>query len=32
MEAAADEMMRHIAALLPPEYRGIYADLVAGGV
>ncbi len=26
MEAAADEMMRQIAALLPPEYRGIYAD------
>jgi 1-acyl-sn-glycerol-3-phosphate acyltransferase len=26
MEAATDEMMRHVAALLPPEYRGIYAD------
>lgn len=26
MEAAANEMMRHIAALLPPEYRGMYAD------
>jgi 1-acyl-sn-glycerol-3-phosphate acyltransferase len=26
MEAATNEMMRHVAALLPPEYRGIYAD------
>jgi 1-acyl-sn-glycerol-3-phosphate acyltransferase len=26
MEAATDKMMRHVAALLPPEYRGIYAD------
>jgi len=26
MAAAADEIMRHIAALLPPEYRGIYAN------
>lgn len=26
VEAATDEMMRHIAALLPPEYRGIYAS------
>ncbi len=24
--AATDEIMRHVAALLPPEYRGIYAD------
>lgn len=31
MEAATDEMMRHIAALLPPEYRGIYADTDEGG-
>ncbi len=31
MAAAADEMMRHIAALLPPEYRGIYADTSEGG-
>src|SRR5690606_36913656 len=23
---AADEIMRRIAALLPPEYRGVYAD------
>lgn len=26
VEAATDEMMRRVAALLPPEYRGIYAD------
>jgi 1-acyl-sn-glycerol-3-phosphate acyltransferase len=26
MRSATDEMMRHVAALLPPEYRGIYAD------
>jgi 1-acyl-sn-glycerol-3-phosphate acyltransferase len=26
MEAASDEIMRHVAALLPPEYRGIYAE------
>jgi 1-acyl-sn-glycerol-3-phosphate acyltransferase len=30
-EAATDEMMRHVAVLLPPEYRGIYADLPTGG-
>ncbi len=29
--AATDEMMRHVAALLPPQYRGIYADLPADG-
>jgi 1-acyl-sn-glycerol-3-phosphate acyltransferase len=28
---AADAIMRRIAALLPPEYRGVYADLGAGG-
>lgn len=26
MQRATDEMMRQVAALLPPEYRGIYAD------
>ncbi|MCA1669799.1 MAG: 1-acyl-sn-glycerol-3-phosphate acyltransferase [Thermomicrobia bacterium] len=31
MEAATDEMMRHVAALLPPAYRGIYAGPHAGG-
>ncbi len=31
MEAATDEMMRHVAALLPPGYRGIYADANEGG-
>ncbi len=23
---AVDEIMRHIAGLLPPEYQGVYAD------
>lgn len=32
MQTATDEMMRHVAALLPPEYRGIYADAGAGGI
>jgi len=31
MQRATDEMMRHVAALLPPEYRGIYADAGEGG-
>ncbi|MHB8645952.1 MAG: lysophospholipid acyltransferase family protein [Thermomicrobiales bacterium] len=31
MEAATDAMMRRIAALLPPEYRGIYADARESG-
>ncbi|MGI8854605.1 MAG: lysophospholipid acyltransferase family protein [Thermomicrobiales bacterium] len=31
MQTATDEMMRHVAALLPPEYRGIYADVGEGG-
>jgi len=31
MAVATDEMMRHIAALLPPDYRGIYADTDEGG-
>jgi len=31
MEAATDEMMRHIATLLPPQYRGIYGDAGEGG-
>jgi 1-acyl-sn-glycerol-3-phosphate acyltransferase len=31
MEAATNEMMRHVAALLPPEYRGIYADTPPDG-
>jgi len=26
VQAASDEMMRRIAALLPPEYRGVYAE------
>jgi len=29
MARASDEIMEHIAALLPPSYRGIYADQVA---
>jgi len=29
MARASDEIMAHIAALLPPRYRGIYADQVA---
>jgi 1-acyl-sn-glycerol-3-phosphate acyltransferase len=28
--AAAEEMMRRLAALLPPEYRGVYAEAAAG--
>jgi len=32
MTAATDEIMRHVAALLPPEYRGIYADAVSSGI
>jgi len=32
MTAATDEIMRHVAALLPPEYRGIYADAVPPGI
>lgn len=32
MRDATDEMMRHVAALLPPEYRGIYADAGEDGV
>ena len=31
MTAATDEIMRHVAALLPPEYRGIYAGAVPPG-
>jgi 1-acyl-sn-glycerol-3-phosphate acyltransferase len=31
MRSATDEMMRHVAALLPPEYRGIYADTGVDG-
>lgn len=31
MRSATDEMMRHVAALLPPEYRGIYAGAAGGG-
>jgi 1-acyl-sn-glycerol-3-phosphate acyltransferase len=31
MHRATDEMMRHVAALLPPEYRGIYAEAGEGG-
>ena len=31
-EAAADEIMRRIAALLPPSYRGVYASDAGGGL
>lgn len=31
MQTATDEMMRRVAALLPPEYRGIYADAGTDG-
>ena len=33
-QALVDAMMRRVAALLPPEYRGVYAEspvLVSGG-
>jgi 1-acyl-sn-glycerol-3-phosphate acyltransferase len=30
MQSATDEMMRQVAALLPPDYRGIYADVAIG--
>jgi 1-acyl-sn-glycerol-3-phosphate acyltransferase len=29
LERGIDEIMAHIAALLPPEYRGVYAEAVA---
>ncbi len=28
-KSATDDIMRHVAAMLPPEYRGVYADVVA---
>lgn len=31
LERGIDEIMAHIAALLPPEYRGVYAGAVASG-
>lgn len=31
METATDEIMRHVAALLPPQYRGIYGDAPGDG-
>ncbi|MEO7002530.1 MAG: (d)CMP kinase [Ktedonobacterales bacterium] len=32
LEHGVDEIMLHIARLLPPEYRGIYADAVVGAL
>jgi 1-acyl-sn-glycerol-3-phosphate acyltransferase len=31
-QQGTDEIMRHIAALLPPEYRGVYAETPARGM
>jgi 1-acyl-sn-glycerol-3-phosphate acyltransferase len=32
MRAATAELMRHVAELLPPEQRGVYAETVPGGI